>query len=254
MQRDSLRDCRSRRDASPGGERTKKSWPHNRRPERADCFDIGERYLLTSDNPQGNRGVSVTASANRSKSLIDDETVAMILRLHREPKGNGARRSARDIAAECRRAGHPCSRERVSDIIREAHAETIGAATSEVREKIASALDVNVERISEMANILAHVARTGEFPGPVKLDGNGAPITVNAAQRVAAAREAINGSSQLLSAVGVNQHEGATPEDVVRRIQQVYGYDVADAEKNEREDERNPFSGPLGQVPTRVAQ
>ena len=191
----------------------------------------------------------MTADRERqARTVVDDETVALVLRLHREPKANGTRRSARDIAAECRKAGRTINRDKVSQLIKEAHTETIGAATTEVREKIAKTLDLNVERISRMSDLLATVAVTGMFPkSEVDVDGDVDPEEMaaailaariaNPAQRVAAAREAINGSAQLLSAVGVNQPGDTEADNIVSRIRQIYNYDIADAEKAEREDE-----------------
>lgn len=184
---------------------------------------------------------------------IDDVTVALVLQLHREPDSKGGRRSCRDIANECKRLGSPVGHVKVAEIISEAHRETIGAATSHVREKIAGALDVNVERITKMATLLAHVAEHGQFPGEVVCDSHGEAIIPNAAQRVTAAREAVVASAQLLSAVGVSQPAGNEAEDVVRRIRQIYGYDVADAEKAEREDESVSVGDEASALPTPMA-
>ena len=200
----------------------------------------------------------------QSPSSVDDETVALVLRLHREPKASGSRRNAREIVSDCRKAGRTISRDKVSQLIKEAHSETIGAATSDVRERIAKTLDLNVERISKMSDLLATVAVTGMFPkaaidvsDDVDPDEMAAAILAariaNPAQRVAAAREAINGSSQLLSAVGVNQPGEDGAGDIVSRIRQIYNYDVADAEKAEREDESVSVGDEAGALSTTLA-
>jgi len=146
---------------------------------------------------------------------IDDETVALVLRLHREPKANGARRTAREIAAECRKQGRPCNRDKVSQLIRETHAETIGAATSETREKIAGALDVNLTAAEKARDALLKVGLTGSFD-----DGTEAPP----AQRVAALRECGVIAMQLMGTVGVTEAESnRTPEQIGAELEKLFG-------------------------------
>lgn len=178
------------------------------------------------------------------RGATDDETIALVLQLHREPDINGTRRSSRDISADCRRLGKPVSHKKVAEIISEAHAETIGAATSQIREKIADALDINVARIQEMSELLANVARTGRLPGNPRVDAEGTEQLASAAQVVAAAREAINGSVQLLSAVGVSGNGDMTSEEAAARIRGIYGLDDSDEE---------PGNGPASPVPETLA-
>lgn len=179
------------------------------------------------------------------RGSTDDETIALVLQLHREPDVNGTRRSSRDISTDCKRLGKPVSHKKVAEIIAEAHTETIGAATSEIREKIADALDINVARIQEMSELLANVARTGRLPGIPRVDTEGNEQFASAAQVVAAAREAINGSVQLLSAVGVSGNDGTmTSEEAARAIRGIYGLDDSDEE---------PGNGPTPPVPETVA-
>jgi hypothetical protein len=193
----------------------------------------------------------MTSHSTRAEGLgrgtLDDETVALVAALHREPKVDGQRRSQRDIAKEAKRLGHPISHSAVGKILAELHAETIGAATSQVREKIATALDVNVERIAEMAELLANIARNGKLPGPTRYDDDGNEIGASGAQIVSAAREAIVGSVQLMSAVGVSDGNALTSEEAAAKIRAVYDLGSEDDEEADR------GSRPAQAVPTPLA-
>ena len=172
----------------------------------------------------------------RGRGATDDETISLILQLHREPKADGTRRSQRDIARECKALGRPISASVVNRIISEAHAETIGAATSEIRERIVGSADVNLARIDEMAELLATVALTGMFPehedqaellAAATTDEQRERIfssrIANAAQRVAAARESVAASSQTLAVVGLGNDKKLTSDDAVAAVDHIYG-------------------------------
>lgn len=158
---------------------------------------------------------SVDDRTREDRGAIDDETTALVLRLHREPKASGSRRTAREISAECRKAGRTCSKDKVSQIIKEAHSETIGAATSDIREKIAGALDINADSAAKARDALIKVGLTGMFE-----DGTECPP----AQRVAALREGGSMALQLMSVVGVAAPElKKTPEEIGAELGKLFG-------------------------------
>jgi hypothetical protein len=151
--------------------------------------------------------------ARRTK--ICDNTVAMVLELHR----SGARLSYQDIADRCKAAGLPISKSGVACIVQETHAETVGAAQREIREQVIRSADRNVARMEAMAELLAACALTGVWPGE---DREADPMKPHT--RVAAARDAAEVSSRILSYLGVQ--DGSAEVDgvaIAARIREVYG-------------------------------
>lgn len=163
-------------------------------------------------------GRSRTRRRGGGSTPLDDETVARIMELHREPKKDGKRRSIRDVEDALRKEGRNVSRGSIHTVIRKARQETLEAATGQVRERIAGVADENVTRITELAGLLADAAKRGAWPDGAELKGM---------VRVTAAKDAIEASKALLGIVGLRESDdGYDSETIVARMRRAYGLDA----------------------------